>query len=50
MPARIVGMLGVSPPKRESTVLVIEGELVPSCVVEFAPAHEAAGFDMALVG
>jgi len=50
MPARIVGMIGVSPPKRESTLLVIEGELVPSFVVEFAQAHEAAGFDMALVG
>ena len=27
MPARIIGMIGVTPPKRESTLLVIEGEL-----------------------
>jgi alkanesulfonate monooxygenase len=34
----------------QSTLLVIEGEISPSFVVEFAQAHEAAGFDMALVG
>src|SRR5262245_29390784 len=50
MPARIVGMIGVTPPKQESTLLVIEGELSPRFVVEFAQAHEAAGFDLALVG
>src|SRR4026209_968959 len=50
MPARIIGMIGVSPPKQESTLLVIEGEISPPFVVEFAQAHEAAGFDMALVG
>src|SRR3954470_8924020 len=50
MPARIIGMIGVSPPQRESTLLVIEGEISPPFVVEFAQAHEAAGFDMALVG
>ena len=31
-------------------MLVIEGEISPSFVVEFAQAHEAAGFDMVLVG
>ena len=31
-------------------MLVIEGEISPPFVVEFAQAHEAAGFDMALVG
>jgi alkanesulfonate monooxygenase len=50
MPARIVGMIGVSPPTREATLLVIEGEISPPFVVEFARVHEAAGFDMALVG
>lgn len=50
MPARIIGMIGVTPPKQESTLLVIEGEISSSFVVEFAQAHEAAGFDMALVG
>ena len=50
MPARIIGMIGVTPPKQEATLLVIEGEISPAFVVEFAQAHEAAGFDMALVG
>jgi alkanesulfonate monooxygenase len=50
MPARIIGMLGVTRPKSSSTLLVIEGELEPEFVVEFARAHETAGFDMALVG
>ena len=50
MPARIIGMIGVTPPAREATLLVIEGEVSPPFIVEFARAHEAAGFDMALVG
>src|SRR5689334_19212830 len=50
MPARIIGMIGVAPPKQDATLLVIEGEISPAFVVEFAQAHEAAGFDMALVG
>ena len=50
MPARIIGMIGVAPPKQDSTLLVIEGEISPPFVVEFAQAHEAAGFDMVLVG
>lgn len=50
MPARIIGMLGVTPPKSDATLLVIEGELSPPFVVDFARAHEAAGFDFALVG
>ena len=50
MPARIIGMIGVTPPQQESTLLVIEGEISPPFVVEFAQAHEAAGFDMVLVG
>lgn len=47
MPARIIGMIGVSPPQQE---LVIEGEISPPFILEFAQAHEAAGFDMVLVG
>ena len=50
MPARIVGMIGVTPPKKEASLLVIEGEISPLFIVEFAQAHEAAGFDMVLVG
>src|SRR5215470_20217062 len=50
MPARIIGMIGVSPPQQQSTLLVIEGEISPQFIAEFAQAHEAAGFDMALVG
>src|SRR6185436_16790094 len=50
MPARIIGMIGVAPPKQEPSLLVIEGEISPPFVVKFARAHEAAGFDMALVG
>jgi alkanesulfonate monooxygenase len=50
MPVRVVGMIGVTPPQNEATLLVIEGELSPQFVGEFAQAHEAAGFDMALVG
>ena len=29
MPARIIGMIGVSPPQQESSLLVIEGEISP---------------------
>src|SRR5947207_13325065 len=50
MTARIIGMIGVTPPKQESTSLVIEGEISPPFVVEFARAHDRAGFDMVLVG
>jgi alkanesulfonate monooxygenase len=50
MPARIIGMIGVTPPKQDATLLVIEGEISPPFVVDFAHAHEAAGFDMVLVG
>lgn len=50
MPARIIGMIGVTPPTKDATLLVIEGALSPPFVTEFAQKHEAAGFDMALVG
>jgi alkanesulfonate monooxygenase len=50
MPARIIGMIGVAPPKQQSSLLVIEGAISPAFIAQFAQAHEAAGFDMALVG
>src|SRR5262245_15994874 len=45
MPARIIGMIGVTPPQQDATLLVIEGAISPPFVVEFAQAHEASGFD-----
>lgn len=50
MPIRIIGMIGVAPPASDTQLIVIEGALSPDYVVEFARAHEDAGFDMALVG
>jgi alkanesulfonate monooxygenase len=50
MPARIIGMIGVTPPSSDATLHVIEGGLSPSYVVEAARAHEASGFDLVLVG
>lgn len=50
MPVRIIGMIGVAPPVKQASLLVIEGALSPDYVVEFARAHERAGFDMVLVG
>ncbi|MEZ5853429.1 MAG: LLM class flavin-dependent oxidoreductase [Hyphomicrobiaceae bacterium] len=50
MPVRILGMIGVTPPKSDATLIIIEGALSPDYVVESARAHEAAGYDMALVG
>src|SRR5579872_3429706 len=49
MPVRIIGMIGVTPPKSDATLHVIEGDLSPSFVVEAARAHEASGFDLVLV-
>jgi alkanesulfonate monooxygenase len=50
MPARIIGMIGVTPPSGDASLHVIEGGLSPTYLTEFARAHDAAGFDMALVG
>lgn len=50
MPARIIGMIGVTPPKSQSTLLVIEGDISPDFIVDFARTHESAGYDMTLVG
>jgi alkanesulfonate monooxygenase len=50
MPVRIIGMIGVTPPKSDATLHVIEGNLSPRYVTESARAHESAGFDLVLVG
>lgn len=50
MPARIVGMIGVTPPKSDAQLIIIEGALSPEYVVGSARAHELAGYDMVLVG
>lgn len=50
MPVRILGMIGVTPPSSDATLIIIEGALSPDYIVESARAHEAAGYDMALVG
>ena len=50
MPVRVVGMIGTTPPGGAATLHVLEGGLSPDHVTEFARAHDAAGFDLALVG
>jgi alkanesulfonate monooxygenase len=50
MPARIIGMIGVTPPTGDAALHVIEGGLSPSYLTQFARAHDDAGFDFALVG
>jgi alkanesulfonate monooxygenase len=50
MPVRIIGMIGVTPPSSNASLHVIEGGLSSAYLTEFARAHDAAGFDMALVG
>ena len=50
MPIKLIGMIGVTPPKSAATLHVIEGGLSPHYVPEAARAHEAAGFDLVLVG
>src|ERR1700733_11902709 len=50
MPIKIIGMIGVTPPRSDATLHVIEGGLSPGYVIEAALAHEASGFDLVLVG
>ncbi|HKV16779.1 MAG TPA: LLM class flavin-dependent oxidoreductase, partial [Reyranella sp.] len=50
MPVRVIGMIGVAPPSGEATVHVIKGGISPSYLTTFAQVHEAAGFDLVLVG
>jgi alkanesulfonate monooxygenase len=49
MSVRIIGMIGVSPP-REATVHIIAGGVSPDWIVQTARDHEAAGYDEVLVG
>ncbi|QQS11198.1 MAG: LLM class flavin-dependent oxidoreductase [Rhodospirillales bacterium] len=50
MPVRVIGMIGVTPPAGEDTVHVIKGGISAPYLRDFARAHDAAGFDLALVG
>ena len=50
MSVRVIGMIGVAPPSGEATVHVIKGGISVRYLRAFAQAHEAAGFDMVLVG
>src|SRR6202790_3672061 len=50
MTVRVIGMIGVTPPRSDATLHVIEGGLSPGYVTEAARAHETAGFDLVLVG
>ena len=50
MPIKIIGMIGVTPPRSDATLHVIEGGLSPDYVAQAARAHEASGFDLVLVG
>ncbi|WP_421989256.1 LLM class flavin-dependent oxidoreductase [Roseococcus sp.] len=49
MSVRVIGMIGVEPPKG-TTLHVIAGGVSPSFLAEFAQTHEKAGFDQVLVG
>ena len=50
VPLDVIGMIGVSPPKDDSTVHVIEGGLSRQFLEDFSRAHDEAGFDLVLVG
>jgi alkanesulfonate monooxygenase len=50
MPVRVIGMIGVAPPSNGATVHIIKGGISTSYLKSYAKAHDAAGFDLALVG
>ena len=50
MPVRLIGMIGVTQPTKQASLLIIEGGIQPEAIVAYAQAHEQAGYDMALVG
>lgn len=50
MPVNIIGMIGVAPPAHAATVHIITGGISPDFVKSFVQAHEAAGYDLVLVG
>ena len=43
-------MIGVTPPSSDAALHVLEGDLSPSYLTQFARAHDDADFDLALVG
>ena len=51
MPLDVIGMIGAAPQAdRGATVHVIDGGISPRYLVDFARAHDDAGFDLVLVG
>lgn len=49
MPARILGMIGVTPPP-STTVHIIDGVVTPDWIVQTSQEHERAGYDEVLIG
>lgn len=49
MPIRVLGMIGVSPPAKQ-TVHIISGDLDREWIIRNAREHEAADFDEVLIG
>ena len=50
MGLKVIGMIGAAPPAGEAAVHVINGGVSPRYLIDFAQAHDEAGFDLALVG
>ena len=50
MGVEFIGMIGVSPEGGAARVHVIDGGISANFIVEFSRVHEAAGFDLVLVG
>ncbi len=50
MPVRVIGMIGVAPSRDDAAVHVITGGISAAYLTQFAQAHDAAGFDLVLVG
>lgn len=50
MGVEFIGMIGVSPEGGAARVHVIDGGISADFIVEFSRVHEAAGFDLVLVG
>ncbi|MDE0941440.1 MAG: LLM class flavin-dependent oxidoreductase [Alphaproteobacteria bacterium] len=50
MSVKIIGMIGVTPPTTDATVHIITGGISPDYLKSFSQAHEAADYDLVLVG
>ena len=50
MSVKIIGMIGVTPPTTDATVHIIMGGISPDYLKSFSQAHEAADYDLVLVG